>query len=155
MVRFSSTATLPQPLPTFQKATINTTPHLQTELRRKTIISQEKIKQRKGKNHKPTIHNTSARKEKIYIFITQLHIHISTTTEKNGGLDRRDEVADRPVRSSNPAVEEEKKKHRDKAIDRRNRERKSAWWVYSFSGFDGAWWWLWLVGELRFVGVRL
>ena len=48
--------------------------------------------------------------EKKKKIITRRHTHISTITEKNGGIDRREEGADRPVRASNQAVGEGKKK---------------------------------------------
>jgi hypothetical protein len=101
----------------------------------------------KKKNHKPgknqteegekitNPHSITQVLEKKKKIITQRHTHISATTEKNGGINRLEEGADRLVKSSNRAVGEEKKKQRDKAIDRSNRERKRAWWVYSFSGF--------------------
>jgi hypothetical protein len=77
------------------------------------ITNQEKIRGR-GKNHKPKIHNMSARKaKKKKKIITQRHTHISATTEKNRGIDRREEGVDQPVRSSNRAVGEGKKKKKN------------------------------------------
>jgi hypothetical protein len=81
------------------------------------ITNQEKIKREKITNPKSITQVLEKKKKKI---ITQRHTHISTITEKNGGIDRQEEGADRPVRSSNRAIGEgkkKKKKQRDQAID--------------------------------------
>jgi hypothetical protein len=76
----------------------------------------------KKKNHKPRKNQTEEGEkitnpqsitqllEKKKKIITQRHTHISTTNEKNGGIDRLEEGADRLVKSSNRVVGEEKKK---------------------------------------------
>ena len=54
------------------------------------ITNQEKIKREKITNPKSITQVLEKKKKKI---ITQRHTHISTITEKNGGLDRREEGA--------------------------------------------------------------